>query len=144
MADLSGTAEDTYVGGNFYMMWWLSGDALMKCGYVTADHAENDMEVIICPKAGTPNAVAALQADVDIDTLLTDGVMYQFYSLHAGTVLRVQCEDDATASFKGDCFIASNDGDAGMVEEATTAGAVVGYLMKTTDVAAAAWIELIT
>ncbi len=144
MADLSGTANDTYVGGQFYMMWHLAGDGNMICGGITADHATNDTEVIICPLAGVPNGVTALQATVDIDTALTDGVFYEFYSLKAGTVLRAQCEDDATASFKGDCFIASNDGDAGMVEEATTAGVVVGYLMKTIDVAAAAWLELIT
>lgn len=145
MADLSGTAADTYVGGNFYIMWWLSGDALMKCGYVTADHATNDTEVIICPTGGTPNSIVALQAIVDIDTLLTDGVMYEFYSLHAGTVLTVKIEDDATAALKGEAFIASADGDAGTVELASTAGLVVGYSMKSYDTdAQGTWVELIT
>ena len=46
--ELSAVAEDTYIGGNFYMMWWLAGDALHQCGYVVADHATNDTEVIVC------------------------------------------------------------------------------------------------
>ena len=29
MADLSGTANDTSVGGQFYMMWHLAGDGNM-------------------------------------------------------------------------------------------------------------------
>jgi len=143
-ASLSTTASDTYIGGSFYMMWWLAGDGNMKCGYTITDHATIDTEVIICTVNTAPFGVTALQADVDIDTALTDGVMYEFYSLHAGTALRIPHEDDAGATLKGAAFVTSVDGDAGTVQAGTTAGKVVGYGLKTYDTAQGAFLDLIT
>jgi len=141
--ELSAVAEDTYVGGNFYMMWWNAGDALHQCGYVVADHATEDAEVIVCSTSGIPYGVGALQADVDIDTAFTDGVMYEYYCLHAGTVLRIPNDEDDLAALKGAAFIRS-DAVAGMVEQNSTAGYVVGYIMKTMDATVDLYLELIT
>lgn len=141
--ELSAVAEDTYVGGNFYMMWWNAGDALHQCGYVVADHATNDAEVIVCATSGVPYGVGALQADVDIDTAFTDGVMYQYYVLHAGTVLRIPHDADAQACLKGAAMLRSA-AIAGMVEAGTTAGVVVGYSLKTYDTCADVYLELVT
>lgn len=144
IASLSATASDTYVGGTFYMQWMLSGDALHKCGYICASHATEDLEFSVCPTGGTPASVLALQADLDIDTLVTDGVMYEYYSLHVGTALRLGCEETATALFIGTAVIASADGVAGLFEAATTAGAVAGYSLEVVDVAADKWVEIMT
>lgn len=143
IAELSASASDTYIGGTFYMMWLLSGDALHQCGYVCASHATND-EAVVCPTGGTPGMVCALQNDLDIDTVITDGVMYEYYSLHAGTALRLPYEETAGALFIGTAVIASFDGVAGMVEAATTAGTIAGYSLKVVDAAADLWVEVIT
>lgn len=141
--ELSAVANDTYVGGNFYLMWWLTGDALHQTGYVVADHASNDAEVIVCATGGRPFAVGALPSDADIDTPFPDGYMFPYYLLHAGTVLRVAHDEDAQASLKGAAFIRSA-ADAGMVETGTTQGIIVGFGMKTYDVCADKYLELIT
>lgn len=141
---LSASANDTYVGGAFYMMWWLAADGNMKCGYTITDHATEDEGVIICTINTAPYGVTALQADVDIDTALTDGVMYQNYILHVGTALRIPHEDDAGAGLKGAACVTSIDGDAGTVEYGTTAGKVVGYGVKSYDTAVGAFLDLIT
>jgi len=143
IAELSASASDCYVGGAFYLMWWNAGDALHQCGYVVADHATNDAEVIVCGTGGVPYGVCALQADLDIDSVITDGAMYAYYVLHAGTALRVPHDADAAAYLKGAAVIRSA-AIAGLVEAGTTAGVVVGYTLKTTDVAADTWIEVIT
>ena len=144
IAELSATANDTYVGGTFYMVWWNAGDALHQCGYVVADHATNDAEVIVLgTTTGIPYAVCALQADLDIDTVVTDGVMYEYYALHVGTALRVPNDETAQAYLKGTAAMTST-GVAGMVEGGTTAGLIVGYSLKSVDVAADTYIELIT
>ena len=141
--ELSAVANDTYVGGNFVVAWWNAGDALHQCGYVVADHATNDDEVIVCGTGGTPFAVTALQADLDIDTVVVDGIMYKYYLLHAGTILRVGHDTDANAYLKGAGAIRSA-AIAGLVEAGTTAGAVVGYSVKTYDAGADLYLELIT
>ena len=143
IAELSASASDTYIGGSFFIVWFNAGDALHQCGYVVSDHATNDAEVIVCATSGTPFAVTALQADLDIDTAVTDGVMYEYYALHAGTALRVAHDTDADATFKGTAFLRSA-AIAGMVESGTTAGLVVGYGLKTYDAAADKYVELIT
>lgn len=141
--ELSAVANDTYVGGNFYLMWWLSGDALHQTGYVVADHASNDAEVIVCATGGQPFGVAALHASTDIDSPFSDAVMYPYYLLHCGTALRVAHDADAQASLKGAAFIRSA-ALAGMVETGTTNGIVVGYGLKTYDACADKYLELIT
>lgn len=141
--ELSAVANDTYVGGNFYIMWWLAGDALHQPGYMVADHASNDAEVIVCATGGQPFAVGALPNDADIDTAFTDAKMYPYYLLHIGTALRIAHDADAQASLKGAAFIRSA-AIAGMIETGTTQGIVVGYGMKTYDVCADKYLELIT
>lgn len=144
LADLSGTANDTYVGGSFYMMWWLAGDALMKCGLVIGAHASNDAEVIICPTAAKePAGITALQADVDIDTALTDGTVYGFYALGAGTVLRVGV-DAGTPSLTKAWATSTSTTRAGNVRRSQGLGQEIGYPIKTYDSAADTWIEVIT
>ena len=143
IAELSATAGDTYVGGAFYMMWWEAGDASHQCGYVVEDDGTAAEEVTVCATNGVPFAVTALQADLDIDTSVTAGIMYEYYALHAGTVLRVPHDADAAAGLKGNAYIRS-DAIAGMVEKNTTAGVVVGYSLKTLDAPADTYIELIT
>lgn len=136
-------ASDTYVGGNFYLMWWLAGDALHQTGYVVADHATNDAEVIVCGVGDKPYGVGALQADVDIDTAFSDGSTYSYYLLHAGTILRIAHDADAQASLKGAAFIRSA-ALAGMVETGTTDQYVVGWGMRTYDTTADLYLKLIT
>ncbi len=143
IAELSASASDTYIGGVFYMVWFEAGDSSHQCGYVISDDATSDEEVIVCATGGTPFAVTALQADLDIDTSVTAGTMYEYYALHAGTALRVGHDTDADATFKGTAFIRSA-AIAGLVESGTTAGLVVGYGLKTYDVAADKYVELIT
>lgn len=141
---LSDYGADTYIGGAFYLMWWLAGDGNMKCGYTITDHATNDTEVIIGTLNTACYGITALQSDVDIDTAITDGTICSNYVFHIGTALRVIHEDDAEATLKGAAFVPSIDGDAGTVQAGTTAGRVVGYALKTYDVTAGDFIELIT
>lgn len=141
--ELGDVANDTYVAGAFVMSWFLTGDALQQCGQVNADHATNDAETIICGTAGVPFGITALQAAVDIDTPIADGIMSSSYTLHAGTVLRVGNDATAAAYFKGTGAITSTTV-AGLVEDGTTAGVVVGYSMKTYDAGADKYLELIT
>ena len=79
IAELSDYHNDTYVGGNFYMAWWEAGDSSHQCGYVIEDDASSDEEVIVCSTDGIPCAVTALQHDLDIDTAVTAGKMYEYY-----------------------------------------------------------------
>ena len=141
---LSDTANDTYVGGAFYMMWWEAGDGNMKAGYVASDDASADEEIIICAVNGTPFAVTALQATVDIDTALTSGIMYEYYALHIGTVLEIPHEDDAGTVARGQAMVISIDGDAGAIQSGTTAGKVVGYGMELNATAQGDFIKVIT
>lgn len=141
--ELSAVANDTYIGGNFYIMWYLAGDALHQCGYVVADHANIDTEVIVCGTGDIPFGVCALQNDLDIDSVITDGVMYSYYVLHAGTALRIPHDTDASATLKGAAFLRSA-AIAGLVEAGSTAGVVVGYGLKTYDAAADLYLDLIT
>lgn len=144
IAELSASASDTYIGGTFYIQWLLSGDALHQCGYICASHATND-EAIVCPVDGVPGMVCALQADLDIDTVVVDERMLAYYMLHAGTGLRVPYEETAGALFHGTAVITCvTGGVAGMVEVGTTAGVVVGYSLKVVDAAADTWVEVIT
>lgn len=143
LANLSATANDCYIGGPFYMMWWLAGDALMKCGYIVADHATNDAEVIICGTSGIPFGVTALQDDVDIDTLLSDGTTYKFYALHAGTALRVGYEDAVKAIKLGEAMSKSAT-TAGTVLSGRTAGSYVGTTLVVEDAAQNLWIEVMS
>lgn len=143
IAELSASANDTYVGGAFYMMWWEAGDSSHQCGYVVEDDATADEEVIVGSTDCVPFAVTALQADLDIDTEVTSGLIYEYYALHAGTVLLIPHDADAAAGFKGNAYLRSA-AIAGMVELGTTAGVVVGYAMRTYDTPADTYIELIT
>lgn len=143
LANLSASANDTYIGGNFYMMWWLAGDALMKCGYVIADHATNDAEVIICSTSGVPFGVAALQADVDIDTLLTDGTVYGFYALHSGTALRLGWQTSG-AAIRIHGAVSRSAAVAGTCVEARTAGATIGNTLEAEDSPADKWLNVLT
>lgn len=143
IAELSASAADTYIGGLFYMMWWEAGDSSHQCGYVISDDATADEEVLVCATGGTPFGVTALQADLDIDSSVTSGKMYEYYALHAGTALRIGHDTDADATFKGTAFLRSA-AIAGLVESGSTAGVVVGYGLKTYDAAADMYVELIT
>ena len=142
--DLSDTANDTYVGGSFYMMWWEAGDSTMKAGLVCSDDATADEEIIVCAVNGIPFAVTALQATVDINTAVTAGVMYEYYRLHTGTVLRLVHEDDAGTMAKGQAMVISINGDAGTIQSGTTAEKVVGYSMEYDATAQANWRQVIT
>jgi len=143
IAELSASHNDTYVGGNFYMMWWEAGDSSHQCGYVIEDDASADDEVIVCSTDGVPCGITALQNDLDIDTAVTSGKMYEYYCLHIGTVLMVPHDEDDAASLKGQAYLRSA-ADAGMVELGTTAGVVVGYSQKTYDAPVDCYIELVT
>ena len=143
IAELSASADDTYVGGEFYMMWWEAGDSSHQCGYVIMDDGTAAEEVKVCATSGVPFGVTALQADLDIDTSVTSGKMYEYYALHAGTILRIPHDADAAAGLKGNAYLRSA-AIAGMVELGTTAGVVVGYALKTYDAPADTYIELIT
>lgn len=144
LANLSATAEDTYVGGAFYIMWWKTGDALIKTGHIIAAHTSNDNEVVICPTAAAePAGVAALQADVDIDTAIADDIMSSFYALKAGTVLRIGV-DAGTPSFIKAWAVSTSTTRAGNIRRSQGLGQLVGYPIKTYDSAADKWIEAIT
>jgi len=140
--ELSAVASDTYVGGNFYMMWWEAGDAAHQCGYLVQDDG-SDEEVKVCATSTVPFAVTALQSTLDINTEVVEGVMYEYYSLKAGTVLLIPHDTVEDASVRGTCMISST-AVAGMVEADTTAGMVVGYCMKSYDTDADLYLELIT
>lgn len=145
IAELSDTASDTYIGGTFYMMWHLAGDAAHQCGYVVASHATVDLEVIVCGTGGIPFCVTALQHDLDIDSVITDGEMYEYYLLHVGTALLLPHDTNADAAFAGE-DMGRSETVAGMINAAPTVedNELVGRLMKVYDVAADKWLEVIT
>jgi hypothetical protein len=145
IAELSATANDTYIGGTFYMMWHLAGDAVHQCGYVVASHATEDLEMIVCGVGGIPACVTALQHDLDIDTEITDGVMYEYYLLHVGTALLLPHDTNADAAFAGE-DMGRSETVAGMINAGPTIedNELVGRLMKVYDAAADCWLEVIT
>ena len=104
IAELSATASDCYVAGNFVLKWMEAGDSSHQCGYIVEADATADEEVIVCSTDGFPWLVTALQADLDIDTSVTAGSMYSYYTLHAGTVLRVPHDTNSDALFGGEGF----------------------------------------
>lgn len=138
-------ANDCYIGGQFYMMWWLAGDAYMKCGFLAGSHASNDGELISTYAATVnPCAVAALQADVDIDTALSDGTMYEFYMLGCGTHLRLPHDGTVGALLKGDPLENTASTARGTVKKWVTPGKIMGFVTKTIDAAEQVWIKGIT
>lgn len=144
LANLSATANDCYVGGSFYMMWWLAGDSSMQTGFVIADHATNDAEVIICSTSGIPFGVAALQSTVDVDTAFTDAILYSFYALHSGTVFRLGKDTTAQVIKLGDSMRRSA-AVAGLIGGgALDANSHVGKYLETEDVGADKWLKVIT
>jgi len=137
-------ANDTYVGGNFIIEWFEAGDSAHKCGEVVeAEASGNAGEVIVCSVDGIPFAVTGLQADLDIDTDVTEGLPYMYYLLHAGTVLRIPHDATTETGIRGEGCIRS-DAIGGAVEKGTTAGAVVGYLVRDDTTCADSWVVLIT
>jgi len=114
MANLSDTANDTYIGGQFYIMWWEAGDSSHKCGEVIMD--DNQEEVKICSTSGQPCGFTALQAAVDIDTDVTSGVTYQYYCRKMGTVLYLY-HDTGTGAIAKSQLICRSDAVAGANEK---------------------------
>ena len=113
MADLSATANDTYIGGQFWIAWWEAGDGSHKCGEVIMDDVVE--EVKICSTSGQPCGFTALQPDVDIDTDLTSGITYQYYCRKMGTVLYLYHDAGTGAIAKGQ-LICRSDAVAGSNE----------------------------
>ena len=145
IAELSATASDTYIGGTFFMTWRLAGDALHQCGYVCASHATIDLELIVCGTSGIPFSVCALQHDLDIDSVVTDGVMYEYYVLHVGTLLHLPHDGNTDAAFAGE-DMGRSESIAGLINAGPTIedNELVGRLFQVYDVAADCWLEVIT
>ena len=137
-------ANDTYVGGSFVIEWFEAGDSAHKCGEVVeAESTGNAGEVIVCSTDGIPFAVLGLQADLDIDTDVTEGLSYMYYLLHAGTILRIPHDETAETGIRGEACIRSA-AVGGSVYKGTTAGVVVGYLVRDDTTCASSWLVLIT
>lgn len=145
LANLSTIASDCYIGGSFYIMWWLAGDANMKCGFLAGSHASNDAELISTYAATvTPAAVGALQADVDIDTAFSDGTWYQYYMLGVGTGLRIPHDGTIEALLKGDPLENTAGTARGTVHKWVTPGKIIGAMIETVDAAEQVWLKMIS
>lgn len=144
LANLSTIANDCYIGGQFYTMWWLAGDAHMKCGFLTGAHASNDAEMISTYAATvSPAAVAALQADVDIDTALSDASMYEFYMLGAGTLFNIPHDGTIEAILKGKGLEGTAGTARGTVKSWDGTGQILGYTIRTYDTTEQEWLKMV-
>jgi hypothetical protein len=143
--ELSSRANDCYIGGHFVMKWMEAGDSSHQCAYIVEADASADEEVIVCSTDGFPWLVTALQADLDIDSSVTAGVMYNYYTLHAGTVLWVPHDTNADAAFGGE-DMGRSETVAGMINAGPTIedNELVGRLWETIDVAADKYCKLIS
>ena len=142
--ELSTRASDCYIGGNFNMIWRLAGDSVHQCAYVVEGDASVNGEVIACSTDGLPLAVTALQASLDIDTEVTEGVMYEYYLLHSATMLWLPHDTNADAIVEGDSLIRSASV-AGMVDTpATSVANVVGWIIEKLAAAVDLYIKAVT
>jgi hypothetical protein len=142
--NLSDTASDTYIGGNFNMMWFEAGDSTMKCGLLVECDETAAEEITVNAVNTEAFGVLALQADLDIDTAVTSGKTYSIYLLHSGTMLYLQHEDDAGTLYKGQICRDSIDGDAGRFQSGSTAGHVIGWSLVLDGTAQGDWEKMIT
>jgi hypothetical protein len=112
--DLSYYANDTYIGGPHYVMWFEAGDGNMKAGYLCMDDGSDAGEVKVCATDGDAFGAIAKDAIVDIDTAISVGESVKLY-LPVGTLLRLK-HDGTDQSVTRGVRIQSSDSVAGAIE----------------------------